>query len=73
MMTNVFPIAQIIIAILLIASVLLQQRGSGLSSAFGGQGGVYYQRRGFEKILVILTVILAVLWAALAVASLVKF
>lgn len=71
--THILPLAQIVVAILLITSILLQQRGSGLSSAFGGQGGVYYQRRGFEKILVILSVIFGVLWAALAVASLIGF
>lgn len=44
-------IIQIILSIALIVTILLQQRGSGLSSAFGGGGGVYYQKRGFEKIL----------------------
>ena len=38
-------------AILLTLCILLQHRISGLSSALGGQGAVYVQRRGAEKIL----------------------
>ncbi|MBI2463203.1 MAG: preprotein translocase subunit SecG [Candidatus Spechtbacteria bacterium] len=59
-------IAQIAIAILLVIAILLQQRGSGLSSAFGGQGGVYYQKRGFEKVLYWSTIVLGALFAGAA-------
>lgn len=61
-------ILQIIISVLLITSVLLQQRGEGLSSAFGGDGGgVYRTRRGMEKTLFIATIILAFLFLVTAV------
>lgn len=59
-------IAQITVAIILIIAILLQQRGSGLSSAFGGQGGVYYQKRGFEKILFWGTIVFSILFAGAA-------
>jgi len=55
-------VIQIIISILLIVAILLQQRGTGLSSAFGGQGGIYRTKRGLEKSLHILTIILAVIF-----------
>ncbi|MDP3963044.1 MAG: preprotein translocase subunit SecG [bacterium] len=42
-------VIQIIVSALLIASILLQQRGSGLSAAFGGDSNVYRTRRGIEK------------------------
>lgn len=42
-------IALIIISIVLIGLVLLQARGGGLGSMFGGDGGVYKTRRGMEK------------------------
>lgn len=58
----ILNIVQIAIAVLLIATILLQSRGSGLSSAFGGGGGVYYQKRGMEKILFRSTILLAVLF-----------
>ncbi|MEA2098008.1 MAG: preprotein translocase subunit SecG [Patescibacteria group bacterium] len=53
---------QIIISILLISSILLQNRGSGLSETFGGSGNVYQTKRGFDKFLFIATVILALLF-----------
>ena len=51
---------QIIFAVLLIASILLQSQGSGLSTAFGGGGEFYRSRRSMEKYLMVGTVILAV-------------
>jgi len=56
----ILNIAQIIISILLITAILLQQRGTGLSSAFGGEGGFYRTKRGLEKSLHILTIILTI-------------
>lgn len=53
---------QIIISVALIATILLQQRGSGLSSALGGGGGVYYQKRGIEKILFKASVVFSALF-----------
>lgn len=70
MSPTAISIVQIILAILLIAAILLQQRGSGLSGAFGGQGGVYYQRRGLEKILFWATMAIAVAWGGVALATL---
>lgn len=70
-MTKILNIFQIIIAILMVVSILLQNRGAGLSGTFGGSFGGYYTRRGFEKFLVIFTIILAALFIGLAIASLV--
>ncbi len=44
-------VAQVVVAVLLMVSILLQNRGSGLGSAFGGDFGGYYTKRGFEKFL----------------------
>ncbi|MFA5187737.1 MAG: preprotein translocase subunit SecG [Patescibacteria group bacterium] len=63
-------IIQIIISILLVIAILLQQRGTGLSSAFGGQGNIYRTKRGLEKSLHILTIILAALFLATALINL---
>jgi protein translocase SecG subunit len=65
-------IIQIIISILLVTTILLQQRGSGLSSAFGGSGGVYYQKRGIEKILFRASIVLAALFLITAFLNLLK-
>ena len=58
-------ILQIVLSVLLMGSILLQQRGSGLSSAFGGDSNVYKTRRGIEKGLMWATVIFAVLFLAI--------
>lgn len=62
-------IAQIIICVALIGAILLQSKGSGLGSVFGGDGSVFRTRRGAEKGLFQLTIILAVAFALLSIAT----
>ncbi|MFA5820734.1 MAG: preprotein translocase subunit SecG [Candidatus Gracilibacteria bacterium] len=69
-MKLILEILQIALAILLALVILSQQRGSGLSSAFGGKGGFYVSKRGAEKVLEIATVFLAILFVANALAFL---
>lgn len=68
-MSNVFKIFQIVLAVLLIISILLQQRGSGLGMAFGGESNVYRSRRGIEKLLFYVTIVIAVLFCLTALAT----
>ncbi|MBI2644273.1 MAG: preprotein translocase subunit SecG [Candidatus Wildermuthbacteria bacterium] len=63
-------IAQLTIAIFLIISILLQQRGTALGSSFGGEGTSYALRRGIEKKLFIATLFLGILFLAIAVLQL---
>lgn len=61
-MKSTLLVFQVIISILLIISVLSQQRGSGLSATFGGSGGFYASKRGAEKFLSMATVVFAALF-----------
>lgn len=71
-MDKFLKIAQIIISLILIVLILLQQRGSGLSSVFGGGEISNYQtKRGLEKIIFYLTVFFAVLFLGLSVLNLI--
>jgi len=54
--------AQIIISILLMISILLQNRGSGLSATFGGDFGGFYTKRGIEKFLFFASAVLGSLF-----------
>jgi preprotein translocase subunit SecG len=64
----VIAIIQIILSIVIIALILLQERSSGMSGLLGGSGEGYYQaRRGMEKIIFYSTIVLAVVFVALAV------
>lgn len=61
-MKEIIIIFQILIAILLIGSILLQSRGAGLGRTLGGGGEFYHSRRGVEKILQKITIVLAFLF-----------
>jgi protein translocase SecG subunit len=63
-------IIHIVITVLLITSVLLQQRGSGLGDAFGGDASVYTSRRGAEKVLYYLTMVFGSSFVVLALLQL---
>ena len=66
-------IVLIIVAILLIISILLQQRGSGLGAAFGGEGNVYMAKRGAEKVIFWASVALSILFMGLGLARILLF
>lgn len=66
---KILLIAQAIVALLLALSILLQNRGSGLGGAFGGDFGSYYAKRGLEKFLLYATIVLAVLFIGLSIAN----
>ena len=70
---NILPIIQITLAVILIGAILLQQRGAGLGGAFGGSdGGVHYERRGFERTLFKGTGVIALLFVASVAISILK-
>lgn len=71
-LTASLPYAQIILALLLIAGIVLQQRGAGLGGAFGGDNfaSTFYKRRGAEKFLFTATVVVAILFVLSAMAGL---
>ena len=65
-MNAILPIIQIVISALLVAAILLQQRGTGLSATFGGEGNIYRTKRGLEKVIFTATIVLAVIFFGLA-------
>jgi len=73
MAQKTFSIIQIIISVLLVVSILLQQRGAELGSLFGGSGGdnVYRSKRGIEKFLFRATIVLAALFLGTAFAGMI--
>lgn len=59
----------IISALLMILLILLQQRGASLGAGFGASGELYTKRRGLEKTLFDVTVVLAVVFVLSIVAA----
>jgi preprotein translocase subunit SecG len=63
-------VAQGILAVALMAAILLQQRGTGLGGAFGGEVTAYRSRRGIERTLFRLTILLAALFVIFSLLNL---
>ena len=65
-MENYLNIALIIISVLLIVSVIMQSKGAGLGGLTGADtGSVFTARRGVERTLFRLTIVLSVLFFVL--------
>ena len=62
--------AQIVVSILIVVAILLQPRGMGLGAAFGGEGTLYYTRRGLERVLFYATIVLIAIFVGLALLGL---
>jgi len=66
-----FNIAEIIISVVLIVVLLLQSRGSGFNGTFNSDTSVFRTRRGVEKTLFQLTIVLVVVFVVISVLSVV--
>lgn len=64
---NIISYVQIASAILLIVTILLQQKGSGLSATFGGSAVEYSTKRGAERVIFWTTIVLAVIFIGTSV------
>lgn len=65
-MNPILALGQILLSVALIAAILLQARGTGLSGTFGGDSAVYRSRRGVERRLWQFTIVLLVLFVLFA-------
>jgi preprotein translocase subunit SecG len=71
-MTQFLQIALIITSVALVLSVILQSKGAGLGGLTGSDtGSVFTARRGIERALFWVTIVLSVLFFALAITLLV--
>jgi protein translocase SecG subunit len=61
---SVLPYIQITLSILLVAAILLQQRGSSLGGAFGGDNfsSAFNKRRGAEEFLFRFSIVIGILF-----------
>ncbi len=65
----ILDISQIVLAVLLIVAIMIQASGTGLGAAFGGGGNVYRTKRGAEKKIHQLTIVIAILFFGIALAN----
>ncbi|MBV8694955.1 MAG: preprotein translocase subunit SecG [Chloroflexi bacterium] len=66
---QVVRIIQIILSIAVISFILMQARGAGLGSAFGGSsaGSVFKTRRGVERLIFNITIVFVILFAVISI------
>jgi protein translocase SecG subunit len=69
----VLPYVQIVLSVFLVAAIMLQQRGSSLGGAFGGDNfsGAFHKRRGSELFLFRFSIIVGTLFVLSALLSVV--
>lgn len=61
-MNNIFAILSILAMILMVTLILLQARGASLGAGFGGSGELHTTRRGVDKTMHQLTIVMAVVF-----------
>ncbi|MBN2585294.1 preprotein translocase subunit SecG [Patescibacteria group bacterium] len=67
---KILVIIQVILGILLMAAILVQARGASLGEAFGGSSAFYGTRRGSERTLFTITIVIATAFVVVALISL---
>ena len=67
---NLLTFVLIVVDVLLVVSILLQQKEGGLSTVFGGEGSVFRSKRGLARGLHYMTIVLAVIFVTLSAAVL---
>ncbi len=69
---DLFQLSQISISVAVLAAILLQARGTGLSSTFGGESTAYRSRRGLERTLFRVTIVLATAFVVISLVSVMR-
>ena len=68
-MKNILLSINIVVAIIITIFILMQGKGGGLGSAWGGGGETFQTRRGIEKITLRLTVIAILIFFIISLIS----
>lgn len=63
-------IVNMVLAVVIVALILLQGKGAGLGSAWGGGGELFQTRRGIEKVTLRLTVLFIVIFFIISIVNL---
>lgn len=74
-METALQIASVLVSVLLIILILLQVKGGGLSNLLGGDagGGITRTRRGLEKTLFQITIVMAALFLGISILAVIAF
>ena len=67
---KILIIIQVVLGVLLMAVILIQARGASFGEAFGGSSTFYGTRRGSERTLFTITIVIAAAFVVVALVSL---
>ncbi len=71
-MDHIFQVTTVTSAVLLTIMILLQTRGASLGAGFGGSGELFTARRGVDKTMHQVTIILAIIFISSLVLGIVR-
>ncbi len=69
-MKNFLLILNIVLSVLIIVFILIQGKGAGLGSAWGGGGEMFQTRRGMEKVILRLTTAFIIIFLVVSLINL---
>lgn len=69
-MKNLLLVVNIILSIIIVIFILIQGKGAGLGSAWGGGGEMFTTRRGVEKVILWVTTIAIVVFFVISLVNL---
>lgn len=69
-MKNFLLILNIVLSVLIIVFILVQGKGAGLGSAWGGGGEMFQTRRGMEKVILRLTMAFIIIFLVVSLINL---
>lgn len=69
-MKNILLVVNIVLSVLIVIFILIQGKGAGLGSAWGGGGEFFQTRRGIEKITLYLTVVAIIIFFIISLVNL---
>jgi len=67
-MQTALLIAQMVTAIMIVGSILIQAQGNGFGAAWGGGGETFHTRRGVEKVVFYFTIAAIFLFTIISLA-----
>lgn len=68
-MKNLFLIIQIVTSLLLVLFILIQGKGAGLEASWSGSGDIFRTKRGAEKIIFIISIVVALIFLLSSLAN----
>ncbi|KKP73711.1 MAG: Preprotein translocase, SecG subunit [Candidatus Roizmanbacteria bacterium GW2011_GWA2_35_19] len=69
-MKNFLLVLNILLSVFIVVFILIQGKGAGLGSAWGGGGEMFQTRRGMEKVILWMTTIFIVVFFAISLINL---